>query len=243
MTPRKSVTLVGCVCGDPNCIIPYGDCHCGCGKKAAIAKGTSIRDRLYKGFPAKHVKGHSNGSRVREVGLEGASHFKIDGVYCRLIYLSSGQYTIVWESDYDWLMQWKWNAYWNRHTKGYYAARTKQFPDGRRTTVWMHRAIMGFELGDKPTIDHKRAGDTLDNRRSNLRIATSAEQTRNQRTPSDNTSGVKGVCWDGRTKRWRATITVNYKTISLGNRKNIEDAAALYRAAQIKYHGEFANFD
>ena len=35
----------------------------------------------------------------------------------------------------------------------------------------------------------------------------------------------------------------NYKQIYLGRRKTIEEAAALYRAAQIKYHGEFANFD
>jgi len=70
-----------------------------------------------------------------------------------------------------------------------------------------------------------------------------SEQMRNQRTPMDNTSGVKGVFWDKDRKLWRALITVNYKVIFLGRRKSKEAAAALYRAAQIKYHGEFANFD
>ena len=244
MTPRKSISPpIGCICGDTNCTIPFGFCHCGCGKKTSIATGTSVRDNLYKGFPAKHVRGHHNGSRVREVGLEGASHFKIDGVYCRLIYLSQGQYTIVWESDYEWIAQWKWNAYWNKGTKSWYAARTENLPDGRRTTVWMHRAIMGLELGDERTVDHRRTADTLDNRRSNLRFATMNEQMRNQRTPIDNTSGVKGVFWDKSRLCWKAQITVNYKAIYLGRRKTIEEAAVLYRAAQIRYHGEFANFD
>lgn len=244
MTPRKSVPPPsGCICGDPHCAIAFGLCHCGCGKKTTIAKETSRRDRQYKGFPVKYIAGHSSGSRVREIGLEGASHFKIDGVYCRLIYLSKGQYTIIWESDYDWLSRWKWNAYWNKATRSYYAVRTEVLPDGRRTSVWMHRALMGIGDGDERTVDHRRTADTLDNRRPNLRFATMSEQMRNQRTPMDNTSGVKGVFWDKDRKLWRALITVNYKVIFLGRRKSKEAAAALYRAAQIKYHGEFANFD
>jgi hypothetical protein len=102
---------------------------------------------------------------------------------------------------------------------------------------------MSCEHGYARTVDHRKTCETLNNQKCNLRFATLNEQMRNQRIPCDNTSGVKGVGWEEDRKRFRAVITVNYKQIFLGRRKTIEEAAALYRAAQIKYHGEFANFD
>lgn len=68
--------------------------------------------------------------------------------------------------------------------------------------------------GKKYEVDHIN-GNTLDNRLINLRWVTHRENAHNCKQRTDNTSGVKGVCWDkrgsnvrnpNRSKHWRATI-------------------------------------
>jgi hypothetical protein len=55
----------------------------------------------------------------------------------RLIPLTYGQNTIVDTENYDWLMQWEWEALWDPKTKSYYAVRYQ-----RDKIIWMHREIM-----------------------------------------------------------------------------------------------------
>ena len=110
----------GCVCGLLDCGIPFGECHCGCGGKTNIAVSTDREAGRFIGLPFKFIRGHS--SIIRPI-IDDAVPFKIEGVYCRLIPLTQGQYAIVWESDYRWLMQWKWFAYWSPKTKTFYAIR------------------------------------------------------------------------------------------------------------------------
>jgi hypothetical protein len=50
-----------------------------------------------------------------------------------------------------------------------------------------------------------------------------------------NTSGAVGVHWNKRDKRWVAQIRVNNKTLSLGYFKDINDAIAARKAAEIEY--------
>jgi hypothetical protein len=84
--------------------IPNGFCHCGCGGKTRIAAANCTSSRSIKGEPRRFIYGHQR--RIRPV-IEEAQPFKLDGIYCRLIPLTQGQYAIVWASDYEWLMQWK----------------------------------------------------------------------------------------------------------------------------------------
>lgn len=96
----------------------------------------------------------------------------------KTISLTQGKAAIVDDEDYDWLNQVKW--YTKVTSDGYkiYAARFKRI-DGRPTTIYMHRAIMGGNL-DEPEIpqgyevDHDN-DDGLDNRRENLKIVTKSE--------------------------------------------------------------------
>ena len=90
--------------------------------------------------------------------------------------------------------------------------------------------------------DHKN-GNTLDNRRNNLRAATHSQNSYNQKLAKNNTSGYKGVFKDK--NRWRAAIMVNDSTVSLGSFKCKEQAALNYDMAAKKYFGKFAklNFD
>lgn len=110
--------------------------------------------------------------------------------------------------------------------------------DGKHT-VLMHRLIMGCVLHDGMVVDHIN-GNTLDCRKSNMRICTSAENSRNTGKNKINKSGYKGVFYISRIKRYRASISVNRKHIMLGCYKTAEEAYGAYCDAAKKYHGEFA---
>lgn len=91
-------------------------------------------------------------------------------------------------------------------------------------------------------IDHANR-DKLDNRMSNLRNATKAQNQINAGVSRANTSGYKGVSRafkDGREKCWSAKISKNDKSIHIGMFATAEGAARAYDEAAKKYHGKFA---
>jgi hypothetical protein len=98
----------------------------------------------------------------------------------------------------------------------------------------MHRQI----LRDVESVDHKTPGNGLDNRRANLRAATSQQQARNRRVRADSGSGMRGV--NGVGGRWRAKISVGPNRIHLGYFPTAELAHEAYSEASKKYHGDFA---
>lgn len=107
--------------------------------------------------------------------------------------------------------------------------------------VMAHRLAWFITFGELPDgmIDHIN-GDPSDNRIANLRVATNAENARNGKRRSTNTSGYKGVHWRKVEKRWCAKITVDGKRIQIGQFSTAEEAHAAYVAAAHKFHGEFA---
>lgn len=110
-----------------------------------------------------------------------------------------------------------------------------------KQSFYAHRLAHLYMTGEWPPeeIDHMD-GNPLNNRWSNLRIADRVENGRNACRPSHNTSGIKGVCWDRRRKKWRAYIVVKKKHIGLGAFTFKHDAAAAYAHAATKLFGEFA---
>lgn len=103
----------------------------------------------------------------------------------------------------------------------------------------LHRVLMGSPAG--AMVDHV-SGDTLDNRRSNLRICSHTQNMQNRKIHSDNKSGRKGIYLDssGATNKWRAQIRVDGKKICIGRFLTAEEAEAAYAAASVKYHGEYS---
>lgn len=103
-----------------------------------------------------------------------------------------------------------------------------------------HRLAWLYVHGEWPSeLDHiNRNG--LDNRLSNLRVATSGENQRNIGLRSDNKSGYKGVHFHKKSGRWRAQIWVAGKGYTLGLQDTAEEAFRVRCAALPKYHGEFA---
>jgi hypothetical protein len=105
--------------------------------------------------------------------------------------------------------------------------------------VLLHRVILGLVPGDGLEGDHVN-GDTLDCRRSNLRIASHAENGQN--VPAiGGASSHRGVSWESQTGRWRAIVQLNGKKVRLG-RFDDEDAAAsavrAYRLAHMPFTNE-----
>jgi len=103
----------------------------------------------------------------------------------------------------------------------------------------MHRKVI--KVPDNLLVDHINH-NKLDNRKANLRPATTAQNTRNQAKRQDRTfsSKYKGVTWRRDIKCWQAKICVNVKSKYLGFFDSEVRAAKVYDRAARRYHGEFA---
>ena len=119
-----------------------------------------------------------------------------------------------------------------------YVQRVPWQPKGiSRTTILLHRFVLSALSGKH--VDHIN-GNPLDNRQENLRFATSAQNQRNRRMITTNTSGYKGVIWDRNRHKWSARVKLSSKTFYGGLYDSIVDAARAYDVLALKLHGEFA---
>lgn len=150
----------------------------------------------------------------------------------RQIPLTQGLVAIVDEADAIAVLAYRWHAY--RDGRTFYAKREIRRQDGSRTTLRLHNFLTGWSMTDH------RNGDGLDNRRSNLRQATTAQNNANLRRGVRNTSGFKGVNWSKKSSVWRAEIRANGQSRFLGHHSTPEEAARAYDAAARELHGEFA---
>lgn len=101
-----------------------------------------------------------------------------------------------------------------------------------------HRLIWAIVYGTFPegVIDHIN-GNRSDNRLDNLRIVTRQQNSHNQKNPhKTNKSKHLGVCWNKRSSKWQAGISVNNKTIYLGVFETVEQAHNAYVEAKKIYH-------
>lgn len=150
----------------------------------------------------------------------------------RLIPLTQDQNAIVDAADYEWLCGWNWHAHRDNKNQKFYAQRMSM-----RKMIYMHQAIANRMDGEE--VDH-RNGNTLDNRRVNLRRCSRAQNQRNRGKQANNTSGFKGVIRDNRRDGWQAQIRVNGRCKYLGLFQTPQEAAVAYQNAAKKFFGDFA---
>jgi HNH endonuclease len=231
---RSDVTLsenrLPCACGNPSCEIPYGYCHCGCEQQTKPYRDTIKKRNIVSGQPSLFCRYHKRTIVIPNEVVP----FEVEGDLCLRIPLTKGYSVIVDVYEYKKLIKIKWSTTFKRKDGKPYAT-CIPLGGGTSKRESMHRMIMG--MPDGVEVDHIN-GDTLDNRRANLRLATRSQNGKNVSIRKSNKSGVKGVCWIA--NRWVAQITVNMKHLYLGRFRNIEDARKAYNEAAKKYHGEFA---
>ena len=152
-----------------------------------------------------------------------------------LVILTKGFVAIIDIEDVPIVKQHSWRALVVPHTV--YAVSTGPRP--RRKSIRMHRLLM--EEPEGLGVDHVD-GNGLNNRlrreTANLRIATSSENNRNQRTQKRKSSGRKGVCQTPSGK-WVARIKLNGVSHYLGIHITEDLAADAYAEASRVLHGSF----
>jgi len=162
----------------------------------------------------------------------------------RLIRLTQGQFAKVDDADFEWLSKMRWNAQWNPHTHSFYAART------RRDMIpfyhlQMGRLILGLTRGDGKVADYKN-GDTLDNRRKNLRVTDIAGNNRNAKR--HRAGRLLGAGFHRQRNKWRARAVIDGKQKYLGlfpterlAHQAYMDAVGINERLGLRYEANFAN--
>lgn len=106
-----------------------------------------------------------------------------------IINLTQGKKTIIDDEDLERVSKHKW----------YYNERYAKTRMGKNK-VYLHKFIANDYTSD--ITDHID-GDTLNNRKSNLRKCTAKENTWNRRPKNNTTSKYKGVSWVKATQTWQ----------------------------------------
>jgi len=154
-----------------------------------------------------------------------------------------GRVALVDLSDQDLVAGYRWHvreadpAAPGRRPTGPYVVADIYLGGGKSRTVTMHALIMG-----RPYIDHVNSNG-LDNRRSNLRPATAAQNGANARKNPTKTSRYKGVFWESRRSGWAAKISSQDGSRHLGVFASEEDAGLAYDVAACEVFGEFAKLN
>ena len=151
----------------------------------------------------------------------------------KFIPLSRGLFTIVDDEDYLALSALKWFAFPGQRT--FYAGRQIRVGPGKQRGESLHRFLMRPPSGMEVAY---RNGIGLDNRRSNLRVCSHAQNTANYPKPKTNTSGFLGVSRLGR--KWRAEFFLRGKNKYLGLFGTPEEAKKVRDSAVLAARKEFA---
>lgn len=149
----------------------------------------------------------------------------------KTITLTQGKEALVDDDMYEYLTCWTWH-----YSTGY--AKRNDWENGKAHIVRMHHSVLPLQEGMQ--VDHIN-GNTLDNRRVNLRLVTKAQNSMNKGVQKNSTSGFKGV--NKHQGKWRAHITLDKKQRHLGVFDSKEKAALAYNKAATELHGDYARLN
>jgi len=158
----------------------------------------------------------------------------------------AGKYVaIVDDCDRD-LAEFNWSAKAPKNRYTIYVARTIESISQPKKEIRIHRIILermlGRQLADYELPDHiNRNG--LDNRRENLRLATHSQNATNRKLSSVNTSGIKGVSFEKKSRKWKVYVDENGKQRTVGRYTLLEDAQRVRREWANKLYGGFSDME
>jgi hypothetical protein len=159
----------------------------------------------------------------------------------RRIYLDEGLWTILDPQDYYRFGRFKWCL--DGHDGKFYAVRGARVGSDDTIKSRLSREIMQAPKGT--FVDHHN-GDSLDNRRENLRLATRCQNMQNmQRRKNKNKTSSQyiGVYRDKDRCLWAFQLRANKKVVAAGRFPTEIEAARARDRAAIKFHGDFARLN
>jgi hypothetical protein len=170
------------------------------------------------------------------------------GVSGVVIRLTNGWTALVSARDAPRVNTYSWHLKTGGAPDKVYAQTTVRTGDGGKRSVLLHRFIMGARPGE--IVDHK-SGDTLDCRRSNLRVTTTRGNAANiTHSKNQKRGGWKGVSWNKNAGKWEASIAGGHlkpsgrrAKVHLGLYDDPKRAARAYDAAARKCFGRFASLN
>lgn len=161
-----------------------------------------------------------------------------DGSYT--LYDQENHTCIIDAEDYDIVKNWYWRKLAKRGdiNKGYWMTNTKDDDQYNTSVIFLLQVIGEIKYGayDRNIVftDHL-SRNTDDYRKCNLKLKTNEENSHNRSLSKANTSGKTGVSFNKQKRLWTAYITVNYRTIHLGDFIDINEAIDVRKAAEKKY--------
>lgn len=185
-------------------------CRCKCGKERFVFVKNLLSGKSSNCGCWKY--GNKNGHKENK-------YLFIDGYVVGEVY--GGYKFYVDLEDYSLIK----NYCWHKHKNGYF--RTKK--DGKM--VLMHKLILELYCKNYDEIDHIN-GNCFDNRRCNLRVVKHKDNMKNSKICSRNKSGIKGVRFDEKSKKWiceiqseknRLRFCYDKKEDAISKRKYLED--------------------
>lgn len=149
------------------------------------------------------------------------------------IQLTQGQQAVIDAEDVDATRSRKWYATWNVDKHAYYATSTL---NGK--TIYLHRIVMGVLDHDRSIIVDHINGNTLDCRKSNLRLTTMSENMQNRTSGANRNSktGLRNVFYHKATNRLEVKVMVKGKGYYGGYFPNTEEGrqAAAAKAQELR---------
>ena len=136
-----------------------------------------------------------------------------------IIKLTKGFSCVVDDADFEQLSQHRW-CVMGPVNGGYYAIRRVQ-----NVIVSMARFLTGALKGQ--VVDHIN-GDSLDNRRSNLRLLRQGDNIRNAKLSKRNKSGATGVCWNAKKGHFVVSTYLNGRSRYIGSAHDVETGRQMH---------------
>lgn len=208
-------------------VAPYGKhianwmCQCACGNIISVL-GMNLKS------------GHTKSCGCHKIDmLKKENHYDLSHEYGICYNSEKTLHCIFDKEDYELIKPYYWSITEDEYANAY-NPKTKE-------KYYMHRFILGLKKSNhiNDYVDHIN-GNKLDNRKCNLRICTPSQNMINQKIRPNNTSGVNGVCYSKKDKRWIAAININKKRTVIGYYKNLEEAKIARELAEKEYYRDFS---
>jgi hypothetical protein len=143
-------------------------------------------------------------------------------------------YALIDDEDYDTVtarLRGNGEVRWSLDSDGYAVRST--WRDRKRTTFKLHRVIMAAPPGVE--VDHEDR-NRLNCCRSNLRLATRAQNAQNVAAKVTANSGHRNVYWKPKRRRYQVQFKVGGRAICIGWFEHLEDAIAAAHQARKELH-------